>query len=1265
MKTDILKYTVVLCLCSVALRAAVTTATVKSGTHTTSVTITHVVPGVPPSGTGTPPPAPPDGVNLGALNLDSVTLRWNPALASTGRTIARYDIYLNGLKVGSTTATEFTASFDTSGAMLQFFSIVAVDDQGNASAASQELEVLSTIEVPVSLQVKRGDIFQRKRGVLGYAGSKRRYTHLVGTERGRHDVYHFENGAIAFYENEYTFANDLTITQDIDVVTGQVTTSATGRHVFVWPAQSITEEGDYYYSPPSLSVSSTPPGQHYFLNYNVGFYGKLPNALNSAALSSRGGVQTATNWHWASLDSRIEPGVYNWVIDQWKDITLSNEDTNEAVQSRAASLESRIDSLLVSSNWNTAISSDGERDLVNSFLPSAYDFIASTFNSTSIEFGPGGGPATGYVSLERISRYWSYYRFVTSQKGFLNVRWLEILDDYESAGPVVIAERHARILGGDLGAETSTFKISPPALPEADVYVFVVPDGFKLDTPSIHPAVGRPRLYQADALFTGESVILDVGPNPFIPSNQVLADAISLSESWRGDTVKLDIGGTPGVIRVYAVDPAVVSSTGMEAAIALGAEIVSGTDILPLVRPASGTARTLVAVGSIAGESTIIFRLKNFYYSFDVIKQIKVYPLPELAVDNNRKDGIKLASEDASDATTAARPYRFWINDDNDMDGAEGLNDSGGNDIPGQIQNFSSGINESRGLGADHSTSVEGAGFVDGVRDLIDFFPVYLDLKQLLMVLPRSASVKYKLKQADGALNFVYTNKKRGQAFDHQRQLLTTGFSDLFDKQPGEAITHRISAEGHELSEAFLTGITDNDGGVILVEGRATTTSPLILVVEKDGGAIIKVKLEIKISPVEQMFRHVNLTGSATNYNGSTLTLPVSAQPTTTEEPPGWSDSHTNGKYFVFVHGYNVNGQKARGWNSEVFKRMHVLGSNARFVGVTWHGATGLDYHKAVYQAFQTGDALNAALSFTGSADVTIAAHSLGNMVVSHAIQSRGYSPSRYYMINSAVPIEAYDLSNVDAAQRTAMIEDDWKSRDVRFYAANWHELFAATPADHRNKLSWKNRFHDVLARAYNFYSPGEDVVENATTDTAAVAVTILNQGFNFSKGAWKAQELVKGVTWTTSLAALFMERGQGGWDSDLAYLFTSHASITNEQLKTRPFFDEFKEDDLIHTDPAIASAKAAEPKVQYDLLARGLPALSYAAAANRLSALDLFPQTRNFDMEAEGRTSGQWPTEGHSGGNAGKWLHSDFKNAALPYVYQMYEAMIAKGSLK
>jgi len=53
--------------------------------------------------------------------------------------------------------------------------------------------------------------------------------------------------------------------------------------------------------------------------------------------------------------------------------------------------------------------------------------------------------------------------------------------------------------------------------------------------------------------------------------------------------------------------------------------------------------------------------------------------------------------------------------------------------------------------------------------------------------------------------------------------------------------------------------------------------------------------------------------------------------------------------------------------------------------------------------------------------------------------------------------------------------------------------------------------------------------------------------------------------------------------------------------------------------------------------------------------------------MEAKGRDKNVWPTEGHTADSksAGHWLHSDFKNVALPYVHKMYEEMINRGSLQ
>jgi hypothetical protein len=347
-----------------------------------------------------------------------------------------------------------------------------------------------------------------------------------------------------------------------------------------------------------------------------------------------------------------------------------------------------------------------------------------------------------------------------------------------------------------------------------------------------------------------------------------------------------------------------------------------------------------------------------------------------------------------------------------------------------------------------------------------------------------------------------------------------------------------------------------------------------------------------------------------------------------------------------------------------VFKRLYALGSRARFIGITWHGDTGLDYHKGVFQAFQTGDGLAGALGLN-SADVTVAAHSLGNMVVSHAIQSGGFQAKNYFMINAAVPLEAYDSTVLNQKGRgsayEAMTQSDWRNlknrgMDERVFASNWHRLFNAKN-DKRANLTWKDRFKDVSSRSSvtNFYSPGEDVVENPRSGSAAIVMDML-RNMDTSKGAWGHQEMIKGGA---GLGALAFSRVQGGW-----WMFAPrriNASNLGE-LKVRPVFFPFIDDVLMAKDKSKASAKAAEPKVQYDLLARGIPAMSYAAAANEMAKLG---REGNFNMEALGRGKSSWPADGHSEEfRAGRWIHSDFKNVALPYVHPMYHEMIARGGL-
>jgi hypothetical protein len=673
----------------------------------------------------------------------------------------------------------------------------------------------------------------------------------------------------------------------------------------------------------------------------------------------------------------------------------------------------------------------------------------------------------------------------------------------------------------------------------------------------------------------------------------------------------------------------------------------------------------------------------NANYDWSLVEQasnqIKITELTvcsaHLAVDRDR-DGV-ISPTSCQDMTTVGRPFRFWVNDDSDSGEA---GDAGIADVPGTAS--PEGLNN---------------GHIDGSRDLVDFFPVCIDIRGLTQLMPPGGGISYKLRHADGALSFIQTTLSLARSGDYLKDILPAEFGTDFSESASSAVTRRITPEGVELTPRFLFGIQSGGGGVILVEGHSMTDSPLILSVEKEGVVVVELQLHLSLCEVERMYRHVDLTGLAKEYDGGSITPPQPPKPTNMGEPTGLPDSETIDKYFVFVHGFNIDGQEARGWNAEMFKRMYALGSKAKFIGVTWNGTPHTyvpdlisegypDYHKAVFHAFLTGDGLAAALSLAAGADVTVAAHSLGNIVVSHAIQSGGFRPSRYYMINAVVPMEALDpsvlvdpdhvptlsldLDEQDDRSQMArqMTESDWDGRNPRLFASNWHKLFAGDAGDARRNLKWAGLFKGLfkLTDVYNFYSNGEDVVENPTSRSSLVVADMVKK-WDKKRGAWGHQEMLKGGA---GLGSALMSRVQGGWSANLAaYSFNhapSKAQAPDSLLKINPYFNKFQEVALFSPDEHVASAMAAEPKVRYDLLARGIPALSYAAAANRVQIFNELETDRNFNMEADCRLPGTWPTEGHSEEfRAGRWLHSDFKNVALPYAYKMYKTMIDKGRLK
>ena len=58
------------------------------------------------------------------------------------------------------------------------------------------------------------------------------------------------------------------------------------------------------------------------------------------------------------------------------------------------------------------------------------------------------------------------------------------------------------------------------------------------------------------------------------------------------------------------------------------------------------------------------------------------------------------------------------------------------------------------------------------------------------------------------------------------------------------------------------------------------------------------------------------------------------------------------------------------------------------------------------------------ALSFASDGELTVLAHSLGNAVAGNAIANHGLSVDHYFIVNGAVPLEAYDPDQTSNGSR-------------------------------------------------------------------------------------------------------------------------------------------------------------------------------------------------------------------------------------------------------
>jgi len=608
--------------------------------------------------------------------------------------------------------------------------------------------------------------------------------------------------------------------------------------------------------------------------------------------------------------------------------------------------------------------------------------------------------------------------------------------------------------------------------------------------------------------------------------------------------------------------------------------------------------------------------------------------LPVDIVPDWNRDGV-IDNRDRS-KVTEEKPWRWWLNDDND----EG--DLGGDDHPGSGSN-----------GNDSAAN--------GLRDLVDFFPLYFDFKQLVTVLPPE-SCEYRIVHEGVGLNFIYTDLTVDDVRKHHHE------QAVADELKGAQI-NKIYANGlTKLSASFLNKIKNEEGkGVLLVEaGFAASDKPLVIEVWKDVRKLTEIKFHVRTSSIEKMYRHLNILTVGGQSGGL---------PTSLSEPENMPDAYCSDKNFVFVHGYNINPTQARGWFAEMFKRLWHSGSRAKFTGVTWHGYESQfyispplpysgyytpDYQANVLNAFASAQALKDGL-LPLSGPVTIAGHSLANMLIGSAMEDWSFSAANYFMIDAAVAKECYNESE---EQTYIMSQPWWEDYDDILRATEWHRL-PWPGGDWRAKLTWKNRLEGV-ASAHNFYSTGEEVLQNPPHGNTAVPVS--------AAGVWAAQEKRKGY----GLSGYILTSAYGGWNVnfhpdyvtpindpktqvELTALYgpTSEAAFQNK-LMTMPFFNtgfdpvtsEVNPDapsDIQNLFGASGSTYASPEQNRNRLLAEMIPARSTAAGSNPVAGVP------GFDMNAN---KNGWPRDDQ------RWRHSDLREVGYFFTYKTFDEFVVRGEL-
>jgi uncharacterized membrane protein len=362
-----------------------------------------------------------------------------------------------------------------------------------------------------------------------------------------------------------------------------------------------------------------------------------------------------------------------------------------------------------------------------------------------------------------------------------------------------------------------------------------------------------------------------------------------------------------------------------------------------------------------------------------------------MAVDANHDGQITF---DNADQTTADKPYRFWVNDDQDTDA--------GDVAPVTSMDY----------GNDQ---------IKSIRDLEDFARLNISVQGFAdQIAQGKLLVGLKWKNTTDTTGYptikVWENLSTNGGIQYltdtnvARQFLTLRY-------PGEVAwteTYLIPTNFWQDMRISAT----NSTGYLLFEGCSPGKGQLVLTINKPDGteiaevASVWLDLEEVSSMYEQAIITDNTTGAISDWT-STLTVknPLPARPGEDQN------------LIVMVHGINVT---LLDWDVEsdtVFKRLFWSGFQGKFATVRWPCEMIYDwsilktrttvFNQSEIKAYKAGSAMKTYVDqlHTRFPDyrLHLFVHSQGNPVVSEAIK-QGAAFDTYILTQGALPASAYDV---------------------------------------------------------------------------------------------------------------------------------------------------------------------------------------------------------------------------------------------------------------